>query len=227
MLKETDLFEPVKNWFLENGYEVYAEVTAPMLIGRPDVVARKRPVTICVELKKSISFELLYQALERKRYFNYVYIGIPKRKSIIPYLAQDILRREGIGVFEIDIEHGTAYPSTKPRFNRPSLFDRVDWDKALRKEYKQHVGGYNGPGLYTPYKITILKVKEYLQHAYFSDKRIGEDGWRTMDEILEYCETHYCNPKPSLSKVLLEIEHEWCESKKENRKLHFRFKGYL
>jgi hypothetical protein len=134
MLKETDLFEPVKNWFLENGYEVYAEVTAPMLIGRPDVVARKHPVTICVELKKSISFELLYQALERKRYFNYVYIGIPKRKSIIPYLAQDILRRD---------------------------------------------------------------------------------------------ETHYCNPKPSLSKALLEIEHEWCESKKENRKLHFRFKGYL
>jgi hypothetical protein len=216
-IKETDMYEPIKNWFLENGYDVYAEVHR-VCDGRADIVAWKKPCAICVEMKVNLSFELLYQAIERKNYFHYVYIAIPKRKTHLPYLAQQIIRKEGIGVLEVDVENNYVYLMIKPKFNRPVF--KNDWEKELKEKYKENIGGSNDSHIWTPYKITMHNVKEFLKRR----RKENEYEWVSIDEILDYCETHYANPKPSLSKALREIEYDWCEFKKENRKLFFRYK---
>lgn len=229
-MKETDLFPAVKNWLTERHYEVYAEV--PGVSGRADVIGRQGKILVNVELKKQLSFELLGQAIERKQYFHYVYIGIPKRKTHLPRLAYDIIRREGIGILDIYTGSNWASRSLPAKFNRPPLHHRINWDDTLRIEYKDHVGGGNGPHLWTPYKLMIKMVRNYLVGIRRSDDLRAKHGghrnygWVSIDEILNNCEAdrHYSAPKPSLSNALRNIEHEWCEIKKEDGKLYYRAK---
>lgn len=92
----------------------------------------------------------------------------------------------------------------------------------LREEHKNFVeGGTPGGAHWTPYKSTISDVKDYLRRQLLLGKN---DGWISIDAILEHCETHYSNPKSSLAKSLIDFENDWCESKKIGRKMHFRFR---
>ena len=69
----------------------------------------------------------------------------------------------------------------------------------------------------TSYSITIDKIKAYM--------RSREDDWVTVDEILEHCETHYRNPRASVTATLKEKwNQDWCETKLENRRRVFRIK---
>lgn len=85
-------------------------------------------------------------------------------------------------------------------------------------------GGSTCGGFYTPYRHTMQLVRELLERRRRHNSRIidGNDGWMTVSEILEECETHYATPKSSLSSALRSFEHDWCEWKKEDGKLWFR-----
>src|SRR5699024_1871114 len=60
-VKEVDLFEPVRNYFHSQGYQVQAEVN------HCDVVAHKGDSLIIVELKLNVNTTLLIQAAKRQR----------------------------------------------------------------------------------------------------------------------------------------------------------------
>lgn len=84
-------------------------------------------------------------------------------------------------------------------------------------------GGSTGGGFYTPYRGTMQNVRELLERRRKWPGANGDpDGWLTISEILDHCETHYASPKPSLSSALRSFEGDWCEWKKENGKLWFR-----
>ncbi|MGF9814306.1 hypothetical protein [Bacillus toyonensis] len=77
-LKESDLFAPVKSFLIENGCSnVYGEVLGC------DVLGLHGTCDIIVELKTTLSFKLIDQALDRLNYGHYVYIAIPQRKGQI------------------------------------------------------------------------------------------------------------------------------------------------
>lgn len=227
-MKETELFLPIKSWLEERGWDVYAEVTG--VGGRADVIGKNGKTFLNVELKVQLSFELLSQAIDRKSYFHYIYIAIPKRKSPMPRLVPEILKREGIGL--LYIENNFARMSIPARFNRPPHNHRVDWEHMLRPEYKLHTGGDNGSHILTPYKLLIKDVRNYLitiRNADLSRSIHGGNrnyGWVPIDEILNHCEAHYhyTSPKPSLSNALRTFELVWCEIKKEKGKLFYRAK---
>ena len=218
-IKESDLFPAVKEWLEERGYEVYSEVKCKGNSGRADVVGKSGNLITVVEMKISVSLALIEQAFRWKRLANYVYVAIPKPQKGVHWFAARMLRREGIGILFIDCKSREpwAYANCEPKLNRKiESYLR----EALREEHKNGPpGGHAGGGYVTEYKLTIKRVKEFLQWR----TRNGE--WLTITEVLEDCWTHYHTPKQSLSNALLKIESDWCEAKKINGRWHFRFKN--
>lgn len=219
-MKETDLYEPIKKWLNTKGFDVYAEVKSHGF--RSDVIGKSGPALANVELKLQLSFDLLDQALSRKKFFNYTYIAIPKRKSV-PKFVRRFLERENIGLLQVDGD-GRVIISWVAKFNRIAPPYKKDWNKFLREEMKENIGGDNGSHILTPYKLMMDSVKKYLERVRKADEKQknNRDGWLLIEEILNNCETHYANPKPSLAKALLNYETDWCETKKESGRRYFR-----
>lgn len=70
-MRETDLFEPLRKYFLGQGYSVHSEVK------NCDLIARKGDEVIIVELKTGFSLSLVYQAIRRQGISDSVYVAIP------------------------------------------------------------------------------------------------------------------------------------------------------
>ncbi|MDA3814361.1 MAG: DUF2161 family putative PD-(D/E)XK-type phosphodiesterase [Candidatus Cloacimonetes bacterium] len=101
-MKESDLFEPIKNYLEANGYKVRAEVK------NCDITATKDAELIIIELKLSANLQLFIQATDRQRITGSVYVAIPKPeqrskkhwKGIL-----HILRRLELGLIFVDVEN--------------------------------------------------------------------------------------------------------------------------
>lgn len=227
-MKEQDLFEPVKGWLENNGYEVFSEVSPRRINRRADVVGKCGKAILIVELKTTLSLELIDQAYYWKRYAHYIYVAIPKRRKEIPQIIRDYLKKEGIGLIEVSLRDHEIIVREKAKFNRPFLPHKINWEKELLPEHKTWLkGGSSGGGYVTPFKITIENIKRYLYQERFKwiSQYTGDEGWRTIDNILEHCETHYANPKNTVSSILRNNQFDWCECKKENGQWFFRFKA--
>ena len=73
--RETDLYEPIRAFLEEEGYQVQAEVK------NCDIAAIKDGQMVIVELKKSFNLKLVYQALERQSLTEQVFVAIPRPKK--------------------------------------------------------------------------------------------------------------------------------------------------
>ena len=73
--KETDLYEPIRAFLEEEGYQVQAEVKDC------DIAAVKDGQLVIVELKKSFNLKLVYQGLERQSLTDQVFVAIPRPKK--------------------------------------------------------------------------------------------------------------------------------------------------
>lgn len=73
---ETDLYNPVKKYFEQKGFEVHGEVNSC------DLTAAKEDLIIICELKKSFNITLLYQLMDRKKYTPFVYAVIPRPNNL-------------------------------------------------------------------------------------------------------------------------------------------------
>jgi hypothetical protein len=215
-IKESDLFEPVKNWLEDIGYEVFAEVQA--WSGRADIIGRRRPAIAAVELKTSLTMELVEQAVKWRHFCHYIYIAIPRRTKPVPKFINKILSENRIGILEVS-RTGSVHTIQQARFNRPYQDvrnSRFNWDTILKEEHKTWLeGGSAGGGYVTGYKLMMNRIAAYLRR---------QKDWVTIDEILEHCETYYASPKSSLSQALRNFEYEWCELQVINRRLHVRVK---
>lgn len=221
-LKEVDLFEPIREFLLkESGCsEVYGEVLDC------DVLGLHGSVDIIVELKTSLSFHLIDQAIDRLQLGHYVYIAIPKRKRTLPRSARTLLETHKIGLLEIQKEKWqdklTASVVIPARYNRVATKRQRKGFSQIRRHIKPYnktqVGGVKSGQAVTDYSIMIENIKDFLRY-----RKRGK--WATVDEILEYCETHYANPKPSLLATLQAKWNEnWCETKYENNKRYFKIR---
>lgn len=229
MSKESDMFPYVKKFLEDSGHTVYSEVERGPGGKRADVVAVLGPSVTVVEMKTTLSMEVIEQAYYWIGHANYIYIAIPKRKRRISDFVHKFLRSHNIGLLEVPVgrEH-LLQPNMSLEYYMmciPSRFSRmrgrgrsVDWKKILKPEHQTWLeGGSNKGGYVTDYKITIQGVKKFLS--------IRPKQWFTMAEILHHCETHYSSPKNSLAKALIEFENDWCETKKEGNRRMFRYKG--
>lgn len=213
-MKESDLFEPVKE-LLER--EMFCEVHGEVL--NLDVVGIGKGYNIIVELKTSMSLQLLDQITERCGKADYVFVAVPTRKSRMSLSAQRYLKSIKVGIIEVFLEGDTDARVIQWGGRQTTKFDL---NSRVNDRTRRSVGGVSSSEMDTVYKETMYKVKRFLKWGLRGKL---SDGWVTVDEMLENIETHYSNPKPSIMATLQESWNEdWIETKVENRIRYFRLK---
>lgn len=212
-VKEADLFEPLRSFLFEEMLceQVYAEVNDL------DVVGKHGNVYIGIEMKTSLNFKVIEQAVNRKSLVDYMFILVPRPKNPHRYFVLNWLKQLDIGLMYYDDE----------RHRRTIVIQH--WGKRQRssKRYKiadyindeihlVNVGGSKGGETLTTYKLTIDKIKA---HLYFSN------DWQSIEDILSKVETHYSNPKPSTMATLrAHWNQDWIEYQLIGNKQHYRMK---
>ena len=162
-LKETELFEPVRQHFETEGFEVAAEVN------HCDVVALKDSQLIVIELKKSLNMTLLTQAVDRQSLTPEVYIAIPEPSN--PggkrfRAQQKVVKRLGLGlitVYQSPLRYAANIrltPDFKGRINQRRR-DRLLKEIAGRT-LQRNVGGSTGMPVYTAYRESAVTLANLL-----------------------------------------------------------------
>lgn len=233
VMEEKDLYEPVKNWlYTKVGCtDVYAEVWDVDVLGIQGVC------NVIVELKTSLSFKLMEQALDRVMcgLGHYVYIAVPMSKSACDQRFRGVVsvlsKQCGIGVLLVNTENGSIRVERPARFNRTAVTRRKRGLRSIREGIeafsKDQIGGSKGGETMTSYRYTVNSIKKCLREESWKYE-YKNDGWMTVDQILVSCETHYAKPRQSVMQILRFNDNKtWCESKKVGRTCYFRYKSTL
>ncbi len=174
MIKESDLYPPIKFFFEELGYEVYGEVNSL------DVVAKKDDTLIAIELKKSLNTKLIYQGITRQKLTDTVYLAIPKTKNTNKdnkgfKEKLDILKRLGLGLFIVDFSYDEPFALIELEPSLVNIKSLQSKNKkhlhSLIKEINSRSGDYNKGGTkgktITAYREKVLKIALFMK-----DKKI-------------------------------------------------------
>ncbi len=164
ILKETDLYPPIKSLLESQGYEVKGEV------GAADVVAaRGAEDPVIVELKTGFSLSLFHQAIERQRMTDAVYVAVPRRsgKNFIAKLRRNkaLCRRLGLGLITVRMKDRHVEIHVDPAPYKPRQMKAKK--SKLLKEFSKRVGDPNVGGstrrpLMTAYRQDALCCLNYL-----------------------------------------------------------------
>lgn len=101
MYKESQLYGPVKNFFIRRGYIVKSEIKIGFC--RADIVAFKEEKVVSVELKISDWKKAILQAKNYQLGSDYVYIAFPLMNSYnILRKAEGRIRDAGIGLLVVN-----------------------------------------------------------------------------------------------------------------------------
>lgn len=167
-LKESDLYPPVRQYLESLGYEVKGEVKSC------DMTAVRDEELIVVELKRGFTLELIYQAIDRQRVADSVYVAVPlpKRGYMSAQLRdmQTLCRRLELGLIlvgftskglpQIDV---AVHPkeAAVPRRNKKRRL-------AILREHASRTGSVNTGGvtrkkILTAYKEQSLQVARILR----------------------------------------------------------------
>lgn len=164
VIRETDLYAPVKDFLQSQGYDVKGEV------GAVDVVACRGDETpVLVELKTTFSLSLFHQAIERLAVSDLIYVAVPHKsgKAFARSLKRNIAlcRRLGIGLLTIRLKDRSVFPHVDPGPYKPRR--SVVKQQRLLKEFAKRVGDPNSGGntrrgLITAYRQDALRCLGFL-----------------------------------------------------------------
>ncbi|MDS9470860.1 DUF2161 family putative PD-(D/E)XK-type phosphodiesterase [Sporosarcina pasteurii] len=183
-LYEVDLYDPVKNYFTEQGYDVYGEVHDC------DVVVVKDDELIIIELKLRLNLDLVMQATKRQRLSDQVYVAIPRPTySFRSQKWRDIcylMRRLEVGLIVISFQKNKEQLQV---IHHPVSFDRVKSMQLSKKRRTRllaeiegrtgdfNIGGSSQMKIMTAYKETCIHIACCLiHHGPLSAKVLREIG---------------------------------------------------
>lgn len=170
-LQEVDLYRPIQRYFSLEGYEVYGEVRDC------DIVAVKEDELVIIELKLTLSVDLLIQAAKRQRLTDKVYIAIPKPKNRMNSKQWSdkfhLIKRLELGLIVV------SFPGNDPRADiliHPAPFNRKTGATRLKKKREAilkeisgrsadfNVGGSNRRKIMTAYKENCIQIACFLEN---------------------------------------------------------------
>lgn len=168
-LKEAKLFPPLKKYFKEQGYKVFAEV--PCFYRGVDFVAVKGNEHIAVEMKTSFSKKVISQAHDNRISFSQSYVAFPVKKPFIVHIDEhywklkestrvkiNLCQARGIGIIEI-LPDNTLFFALESVNKKPyrvfdfSQFKESDDDEAGLPCQKGVSAGY----------YELEAIKEYVR----------------------------------------------------------------
>ena len=167
-VRETDLYQPIKQLLEAQGYDVKGEV------GDADVVGcRGEEDPVIVELKTGFSLTLFHQAVQRQSVTDSVYIAVPRQtgRSYLRSLRSNkaLCRRLGIGLITVRLGDGHVDVHLDPAPYKPRQSKKRK-DRLLR-EFSRRVGDPNSGGT-----TGTLIVTAYRQDALRCLKHLADNG---------------------------------------------------
>ena len=184
-LLERDLYGPVRDYLEGLGYEVKGEVKGC------DVTAMRDGELIVVELKRGFTLELVYQALDRQRVADGVYVAVPlpKRGYMAPHIRemQSLCRRLELGLIFVGFTRKGLPQVDVAVHPKEASVPRRDKKRRLAviREHETRTGSVNQGGvtrkkIVTAYKEQALRTARILREngpARVEDvKRLGGPG---------------------------------------------------
>lgn len=177
-LRESDLYGPVRDYLEGLGYEVKGEVRDC------DITALRDGELIVVELKTGFTLELIYQAVDRQRIADGVYVAVPlpKRGYMAPHIRdmQSLCRRLELGLIfvgftsrglpQVDVAVHPKEASVPRRDKKRRL--------AVIREHAGRTGSTNTGGV-TRQKILTL----YKEQSLLAARLLQEHGPLPAEEV--------------------------------------------
>ena len=166
---ETELYSPIKDWLEAQDYVVRGEVK------HCDLVAEKNGELVVIELKVKPSLKLLYQAVDRLKLTDQVYVALPgttrSSRALSPFIR--VLRLTGIGLILVHQSSLQARVEVRclPKIIRPKKSARKQQQLMSEFSKRQSVdtpGGSQARPLVTVYReeaILVFAVLEKLGQA--------------------------------------------------------------
>lgn len=177
--QETDLYQPVYDWLVAQGFSVRSEVLDC------DIVASRDDDLVVVELKRSLSMSLLVQVVDRLQLTDSVYVALPRpsaRERRTRWRGyQKVLRRLEVGlIFVSPTDKGRPpeivfHPAT--RESRRSAKRR----RALLRELNGRSGEYNIGGSSRRKLMTAYREKALFLAAKLSE--LGTASPKALNEL--------------------------------------------
>jgi len=178
-ITETSLYGPVKDFLIAQGFTVRAEVSAC------DIVATRGDDLVIVELKRNFSTELLFQATERQRITDSVYVALPLPPDGFERSRwrrmKRLLRRLELGLILVSLGpppraevvlHPGPYERRKPRKLRTALLEEV-----AGRSGDFNVGGSARRKIVTAYRENAIHIACCLERfGPLSPKRLRAMG---------------------------------------------------
>ena len=177
-LLESDLYGPVRDYLESLGYEVKGEVKDC------DVTAMRDGELIVVELKRGFTLELVYQAIDRQRVADGVYVAVPlpKRGYMSPHVKdmQSLCRRLELGLIfvgftskgipQVDV---AVHPkeAAVPRQNKKRRL-------AVIREHEARTGSVNTGGVSRKKILTV-----YKEQALLTAKLLRDNGPMRVEDV--------------------------------------------
>ncbi|MDE6922033.1 MAG: hypothetical protein K2P01_00615 [Oscillospiraceae bacterium] len=167
-LLEQDLYGPVRDYLEGLGYQVKGEVKDC------DITAMREDELIVVELKRGFTLELLYQAMDRQRVADGVYVAVPlpKRGYMAPHIRemQSLCRRLELGLIFVGFTQRGVPQLDVAVHPKEASAPRRDKKRRLAviREHQSRTGSANTGGvarkkILTAYKEQTLRTARLLR----------------------------------------------------------------
>lgn len=161
-MKESELFDPICDYYRQMGFEVDGEVKSIDMVCHH----KKEDVTVVIELKNTINLKLITQAALRQKLFDYVYVGVWTPKNLRSKDHQNkvyLLKRLGIGLIYVSPKLGKVSIAHEPLADELLIYQQRNKRKrqAVLKEFqkrqlKQNQGGIHNTKIVTAYMEQCL-----------------------------------------------------------------------
>lgn len=158
-IREIDLFGPVRDYLVAQGYSVQAEVKGC------DVTATRDGELVAIELKRGFSVKLLLQATQRQRAADSVYVAIPRPATGDRSHwrgVRHLLRRLELGLIFVTLD---ADPPAVEVVFHPLPFERkrnTRGRRAILREMAGRSGEYNTGGSTRRAIVTAYRERAIL-----------------------------------------------------------------
>jgi hypothetical protein len=191
---EVDLARVVVTYLRENQWDVYQEVEVFGWVA--DIVAVNGRMVWVIETKRSLTFEVIQQAVRWGRYAHYVSIAVPEvRMSSGRQFAYRVCKEFGVGALSV-MSNGHVNEQVVSRLNRKAMADRIrDRLTAAHRTYAE-AGNADGRR-WSPFKETCDRVRMAVER---------QPGV-TMKELIARIETHYASTASAKSAIAYWVKH--------------------
>jgi len=201
---EADIAKKVCEFLADDGWDVYEEVLFSRGDSRADIMCKRGELIWAVEVKKSLTFEVIAQAKNWQFWVHGALIAVPAiqrgSNSRGRNLAKQVCENCGIGIIEVaqkdnptnikigdtyHVEYNRANMILAPRLNRDSKTIKK-WTLPLLSDELKKWGakaGNNESDFWSPFKRTCRDAQRY----------VAEHEGVFLKELMENISHHYSN----------------------------------